>query len=191
MGGLQLGHPQRLGLRLGSQMERVKGRWATQAGLDIFPSPNAFLCVGCRDNGQSVMIPEALKVSEGPLLPAPGLFESLFPSFPSPQLGTGAGTHTAGSHQIRASVAAPHRAGLVFHVLLRSAEVDPQELMPGVHHLLPWTLTQNQEHASQSPGTKLERSPFTQISREGDWLPFPATSPNSRDSLSQEGLPLG
>ena len=83
------------------------------------------------------MIPEALKVAEGPLLPCPRVFESLFPSFPSLQLGGGAGTHTAGSHQIRASAADPHRAGLVFRILLRSAEVDPQELMPGVQHLLP------------------------------------------------------
>lgn len=40
-GELQLGHPQRLGLMLSSQMERVKGRVGHPGW-----------CVGCRDKGQ-------------------------------------------------------------------------------------------------------------------------------------------
>ena len=51
-GELQLGHPQRLGLRLSSQMERVKGRVGHPGWSSCFPSPSACWCVGCRDKGQ-------------------------------------------------------------------------------------------------------------------------------------------
>ena len=67
--------------------------------------------------------------------------------------------------------------------------VNPQGLMPGVHHLLPPAFTQNQERATQSPGTKLKGSLFTQISRKGDWVDFPVTSPKLSRLIESGGPP--
>lgn len=46
----------------------LKAGWATQAGLSVFPHPAHFGVLGAGTRDKSAVIPEVLKVSEGPLV---------------------------------------------------------------------------------------------------------------------------
>lgn len=134
------------------------------------------------------MIPEALKVSEGPLLPCPRvIWEPLsFFSFPS-AWHRGRATHGWQPSDKSISCRSPQGwLGLLHSVTFSGG--GP----PGAHarsaspsSLNPYPESGTCQPESRNQAGKISIHPNLQGRRLAS-----ATSPNSRDSLSQEGLPL-